>query len=68
MGDAAKGAFWGMLLGASIGLGVCVWLIVDPIFFTGDTVLIGGCVGALGGYFWGENFVEVAKALFWWWP
>ncbi len=41
MSDAFKGAFIGILLGATGGLGVCLWILDDPMFFLGNTMLIG---------------------------
>ena len=65
MGDAIKGALFGMLLGAGAGLGVCIWLIAEPIFFPGDTLLIGGGSGAVAGVIWGEDFFDFVKD-YWW--
>jgi hypothetical protein len=65
--DAVKGGFYGCLLGASVGLGVCVWIFDEPPFFMGDTILIGGILGAIAGYIWGEDFIDLIKN-WWWWP
>lgn len=69
MSDAVKGALWGILLGTSLGLGICVWILVDPLLFTGDTILIGGIFGAIAGCLWGEAFFDFVKDYWWrWWP
>lgn len=68
--DALKGAFWGGLIGAFAGLGVCIWLIDGTLWFPGDTILIGVALGAIGGFFWGEPFLEFLRdhwhLLTWW--
>jgi hypothetical protein len=66
MGDAIAGAFWGALLGASLGLGACVWIFVDPPFFTGDTILIGAVRGTIAGYIWADDFIDFIKDHWWW--
>jgi hypothetical protein len=58
MSDAVKGAFYGVLIGATGGLGVCMWILEEPLFFTGDTMLIGGVLGAVAGMIWGDDFFD----------
>lgn len=65
MGDATKGLFLGMLLGATGGLGVCMWILEDSIFFTGDTVLIGGVLGTIAGFIWGDDFFDFVREHWW---
>lgn len=67
MGDAVKGALWRMFLGASLGLGVCIWIFLDPPFFTGDTILIGAVLGAVAGFPSGEDFFDFVKDYWWRW-
>jgi hypothetical protein len=68
MSDAVKGTFVGMFLGATGGLGVCTWILEEPLFFTGDTMLIGGVLGTVAGVIWGEDFFEFVKEYWYsWW-
>jgi hypothetical protein len=68
MSDAIKGAVVGLFLGATGGLGVCMWILEEPLFFTGDTMLIGGVLGTVAGVIWGEDFFEFVKEYWYsWW-
>ncbi len=63
------GLFFGIILGGSIGLGVCIWVLPGTLFFEGDTVLAGAVIGAIGGWWYGDPFIEGMKDLMssWWW-
>lgn len=63
------GLFFGVILGGTIGLGICVYVLPITLFFEGDTVLAGAAIGAGGGWYWGEPFIEGMKDLMsqWWW-
>lgn len=61
MSDAVKGLLLGLFLGATGGLGVCMYILEEPFFFTGDTMLIGGVLGAVAGLIWGDDFFDFVR-------
>lgn len=64
--DGLKGAFWGVLIGGLSGLGVCIWLIDEPILFPGDTIVIGALICGGLGFVLREAFLEWIKDNWWW--
>jgi len=67
--DVLKGLLLGAFLGASLGLGVCTFIIDDPLLFPGDTIAIGAAVFGTCGYVWGDDFFEWVKENWqWFWP
>lgn len=58
MENAIKGLIVGAALGAFVGLGLGLWLLAEPLFFPGDTMLIGGISCGLCGYLWGDEFFD----------
>ena len=64
--DAVAGLIWGGLIGASIGLGVCVWVIPGPLLFPGDTMVVGAVACGAGGYFYGDRFLDWLRENAWW--
>ena len=64
--NSIRGAILGGLIGGSMGLGVCVWMIPETILFPGDTVLAGAIVCGLGGYRYGESFIDWLNENWWW--
>lgn len=68
MGNAIRGLVVGALLGGLGGLGACIWLIPNTIFFQGDTMLAGAVVCGACGYKWGDEFFEwLNQHLHWFW-
>lgn len=64
--DGLYGMLGGAVLGALGGLGVCMWIIDEPPFFQGDTILIGGVICGVLGFIFGESFLEWLKENWWW--
>jgi len=64
MENDLKGLFIGALLGAFVGWGLGIWLLTEPLFFRGDTILIGAISCGPCGYLWGEEFFD-ALLEFW---
>ena len=52
------GAIFGALIGASLGLGTCLWVIPVTLLFPGDTMLLGAVACGYGGYRYGDPFIE----------
>lgn len=64
--DGLYGLLAGAFMGALAGLGVCVWIFDEPIFFQGDTILAGGCICAVLGFTYGESFFDWLRENWWW--
>jgi Mg/Co/Ni transporter MgtE len=54
--DAVVGLIAGAIWGATLGLGVCMWLLPTTMLFPGDTMVFGATVFAVLGYFKGDDF------------
>lgn len=59
MGDVVKGLLLGLLLGASGGFGLGLWL--PLLLFPGDFLVAGALVGGVCGYIWGDDFFDWVK-------
>ncbi|MGD9858105.1 MAG: hypothetical protein AB7U20_24445 [Planctomycetaceae bacterium] len=66
LSDGLKGALWGVFLGGFGGLGVCIWLIHEPLLFTGDTIVFGALICGGLGFVFGDDFLEWIKENWWW--
>lgn len=64
--DGIKGLIIGAVLGALVGLGVCVWLITETLLFPGDTMVAGALICGVCGYVWGDDFFDWLKDNWWW--
>lgn len=58
MFDAIKGIIIGAGMGGLAGLGVCIWLLPENLFFPGDTMLVGAIVCGVLGHIYGDSFFE----------
>ena len=59
--NAVTGMLLGAVVGAGLGLGTCIWLLSEPPWFPGDTILIGAVLcGGLGWWF-GDGFIDCLK-------
>ena len=56
--NTVSGFLLGALLGGTLGLGICVWVIPFTLLFPGDTILTGAVVCGIGGYWYGDPFIE----------
>ena len=56
--QSLRGLIFGAVLGALAGLGVCVWLLAETLFFPGDTMVAGALICGVAGYIWGDEFFE----------
>jgi hypothetical protein len=66
-GQGAKGLWVGALLGALMGLGVCMWILRSTILFPGDTMLFGAIVCGILGFLFGDSFFDWLKDNLHWW-
>lgn len=54
--DAVVGLIAGAFWGATLGLGIGVWLVARTILFPGDTMVLGAIVCGVLGYYKGSDF------------
>lgn len=64
--NVAAGVLLGALIGGGLGLGACIFIFVETLFFTGDTVLLGAVLCGTLGYFLGERFIDWLVENWWW--
>ncbi len=64
--DAIYGLLLGAVIGALAGLGICVWLLAETLWFPGDTMVAGALICGFCGYRWGDDFFEWIKDNWWW--
>lgn len=65
IGNGIMGAAWGVLIGGLMGLGVCMFIIDEPPFFPGDTIVIGAAACGVLAFFIGEPFLVWIKDNWW---
>src|SRR5262245_10110673 len=53
--DAVVGLIAGAIWGATVGLGVCIWLLPRAILFPGDTMAVGAVIFGVLGYYRGSD-------------
>jgi len=66
LANVTTGVLLGILVGAGIGLGACIFIIEGTLLFPGDTILAGAIVCGTLGFFLGEDFIEWLKENWWW--
>ena len=59
------GVIFGALIGGSIGLGICVWVIPITLVFPGDTMVAGAIICGTAGYKYGEPFIDWLRDNWW---
>lgn len=64
--EGLKGLLLGVVLGATGGLGVCVWLIDGTLLFPGHTMLFGAILFGVLGFLYGESYFEWFKERWYW--
>ena len=61
MSNALTGMFLGALIGGSLGLGLCVFVIDGTLWFPGDTIVAGALICGTLGFVLGEDFIDWLK-------
>ena len=59
------GVILGALFGASIGLGICMYVLPFTILFQGDTIVAGALICGIAGLIYGEPFIDWLLENFW---
>jgi hypothetical protein len=65
--NVLAGVGFGALIGAGLGLGACIYIFEETLWFPGDTMLIGAVICGTLGFFLGEDFIDWLKEHWWYW-